>query len=463
MFSAEGRILSMSQDLAFTEYREKERTKHVHRLHPYKGKFIPQLVEYFLDQHTDDLKQEAWFRPGDVVLDPFCGSGTTLVQAGELGIHAIGVEISEFNTLIANTKVSRPDLLELYATALRLVDLLEAFTSTEAYLEFDLEVREALSEFNRQHFPSPSYRKRVLQGQTDEKVYSQRLVGEFKKTWQQSLIKYRIQVRQDQSNDFLSYWYVAPIRKEVDLLIDKVRAIRNVTVRDALTLALTRTLRSCRATTHADLGTLKAPVFEPYYCRKHRKICKPLLTATKWWRRYALDSFDRISEYQELRTASYQVCITSDARTACIDSEIHAVDGRFGELIDKQGVRGIFSSPPYVGLIDYHEQHAYAYELLGLSRRDGNEIGRLSNGQGRSAREDYVESIAQVLSNCRRYMADNYDVFLVANDKWGLYPSIAEQSGMQIVKRYERPVLCRTEKNRNSAYFETIFHMKGKT
>lgn len=453
----------MSQVLAFTEYREKERTKHVHRLHPYKGKFIPQLVEYFLDQHTDGLKQETWFRPGDVVLDPFCGSGTTLVQAGELGIHAVGIEISEFNTLIANTKVSRPDLLELYATALRLVDLLDSSTSMEAYLEFDMEVKESLSEFNRKHFPSPNYRNCVSQGQIDEKDYSQRLVGEFKKTWQECLGKYRIQIRQDERNDFLSYWYAAPVRKEFDLLSNKIRAIRNVTVRDALTLALTRTLRSCRATTHADLATLKSPVFEPYYCRKHSKVCRPLLTATKWWRRYALDSFDRISEYQELRQPSYQVCITGDARTTRIDSEIRAVDVRFGELIDRQGVRGIFSSPPYVGLIDYHEQHAYAYELLGLSRRDENEIGKLSNGQGRSAREDYVESIANVLCNCKRYLADNYDVFLVANDKWDLYPLIADKSGMQIVKRYERPVLYRTEKNRNSAYFETIFHMKGKS
>ena len=40
-------------DLSFVEYKESERTKHVHRLHPYKGKFIPQLVEYFLDSHID--------------------------------------------------------------------------------------------------------------------------------------------------------------------------------------------------------------------------------------------------------------------------------------------------------------------------------------------------------------------------------------------------------------------------
>lgn len=44
--------------LSFNEYKESERTKHVHRLHPYKGKFIPQLAEYFLDANTDEFKKE---------------------------------------------------------------------------------------------------------------------------------------------------------------------------------------------------------------------------------------------------------------------------------------------------------------------------------------------------------------------------------------------------------------------
>ena len=78
--------------LSFDNLPEKETTKHVHRLHPYKGKFIPQLVEYFLDGHTDEFKDKVYFRPGDIVLDPFAGSGTTLVQANEMGINAIGIE-----------------------------------------------------------------------------------------------------------------------------------------------------------------------------------------------------------------------------------------------------------------------------------------------------------------------------------------------------------------------------------
>jgi len=39
--------------LSFEQYKEAETTKHVHRLHPYKGKYIPQLVEYFIDNHKN--------------------------------------------------------------------------------------------------------------------------------------------------------------------------------------------------------------------------------------------------------------------------------------------------------------------------------------------------------------------------------------------------------------------------
>src|SRR5215213_5736669 len=79
------------------ELPERERTKHVHRLHPYLGKYIPQLVEWFLRRY---------FKPGDCLIDPFMGSGTTLVQANELGMYAIGIDVSKFNCLIARVKTA---------------------------------------------------------------------------------------------------------------------------------------------------------------------------------------------------------------------------------------------------------------------------------------------------------------------------------------------------------------------
>src|SRR3989304_3783385 len=96
--------------LSFDHLREKDTTKHVHRLYPYKGKFIPQLVQYFIDSHTDDFKTSVFFKPGNIILDPFSGSGTTLVQAHEMGMHAIGIDISHFNCMITETKLLPYDL-----------------------------------------------------------------------------------------------------------------------------------------------------------------------------------------------------------------------------------------------------------------------------------------------------------------------------------------------------------------
>ena len=67
-----------------------------------------------------------------------------------------------------------------------------------------------------------------------------------------------------------------------------------------------------------------------------------------------------------------------------------------------------------------------------------------------------------MLRHCCSYLRRQAPIFLVANDKWGLYPQIAEKVGLEIVRNYRRPVLNRTEKNRRQAYGESIFLMKQK-
>jgi len=64
--------------------------------------------------------------------------------------------------------------------------------------------------------------------------------------------------------------------------------------------------------------------------------------------------------------------------------------------------------------------------------------------------------------NCKKYLQEDYNIFIVANDKYNLYPKIAELAGMKIVNEFKRPVLCRAEKNRNQSYYESIFHIKEK-
>ena len=57
----------------------------------------------------------------------------------------------------------------------------------------------------------------------------------------------------------------------------------------------------------------------------------------------------------------------------------------------------MITSPPYPGLIDYHEQHRYAYELLGLDDRREHEIGAAASGTSKAALAAYTDGIAATL------------------------------------------------------------------
>lgn len=446
--------------LSFDQYKEAETTKHVHRLHPYKGKFIPQLVEYFLDSHTDAFKTTSYFKVGDIILDPFAGSGTTMVQASELHMHCIGIDISTFNSLIGNAKVYHYDIQKVSTEIDRINKVLQTSLAHSSVQEFEEELLKELSGFNKTYFPVPEYKYRVRAGEIDEDNYGLEKQQAFLKVYNNLLRKYHVRLIENKHNTFIEQWFYQPIRTEIQSIFSEINKITDNKTRDILCLILSRTMRSCRATTHADLATLLKPIDSPYYCAKHGKICKPVFSILKWWFTYCKDTLKRIAQFSALRSDSYQVCLTGDSRKLDIISELALKNKAFSQQVATQKIKGIFSSPPYVGLIDYHQQHAYAYDLLGFERQDKLEIGPLFQGQGGKAKQNYVQDISAVLNHCQQYLVADYNVFLVANDKFNLYPSIAENANMKIVNRFRRPVLNRTEKDKG-AYSEMIFHLKA--
>ncbi len=71
-----------------------------HRIHPYPAKFIPQIPRQLVELlHPDDES---------LVFDPFCGSGTTLVEAQALGHGAVGIDVNPLAALLARVKTSPP-------------------------------------------------------------------------------------------------------------------------------------------------------------------------------------------------------------------------------------------------------------------------------------------------------------------------------------------------------------------
>lgn len=74
----------------------REKQALTHNIHPYPAKYIPQIPGSLLDY----LSVPA----GGTVLDPFCGSGTTLLEAAIRGCSAIGTDSNPIATLISRTK-----------------------------------------------------------------------------------------------------------------------------------------------------------------------------------------------------------------------------------------------------------------------------------------------------------------------------------------------------------------------
>ncbi|MDE5603534.1 MAG: site-specific DNA-methyltransferase, partial [Helicobacter sp.] len=445
----------LESPLSFAQYKEAETTKHIHRIHPYKGKFIPQLVEYFLDSHTDSIKLETYFKPNDIVLDIFAGSGTTLCVANELEMNAVGIDISIFNTLLCNAKVAKYDLEALEIELLRLTNCLEKHIEHIQISSFESALNNALSAFNQAYFPNKTFKRQIALKQIDEKAYGKTKAQEFLKIYNDLVKLYHINLGTNTQGSFFEKWYIDSIKQEILLLKNEI-AKASKCLQDILCIILSRTARSCRATTHSDLATLLELITTTYYCKKHGRICKPLFSITKWWKSYVKDTLKRLKEFEALRSETKQLCLNADSTNVDIVAAVQKQDKTFAQLIKSQKIAGIFSSPPYVGLIDYHEQHAYAYDIFDLPRKDNLEIGKLSDGQSKNAQEKYVQSIAEALKNAKRFLKGDYNIFLVANDKFNLYPKIAELANMSIVKKYDRPVLNRSEKDKNK-YSESIF------
>ncbi len=358
---------TLDLDLSWSETAlpERVRTKHVHRLHPYHGKFIPQLVEVLLGRYVE---------PGGRVLDPFGGSGTTLVQALESGYDATGVDIAAFNALLMRVKTAQYDLPELRAEL------------TEACARID------------------------------------------------SLAPRRARVPRRR---YLRDWYAPQAAAELFAFRDLIPEYRNA---DVLRVVLSRAARSSRRAAHFDLEAPREPQIGEYWCHKHRRTCRPVESAAGFLRRYTRDTLERIEEFAQVRDTE------REARVIHGDSRDAALGGPFDAVL---------TSPPYPGLIDYHEQHRYAYELLGLDDRREREIGAAEAGTSLASLEAYRAGIAAVLERAALALRPGAPVLVVVNDRRDLYPEILRRAGLRLEERRRRHVNRRTGR-RAGEYYEDV-------
>ena len=116
---------------------------------------------------------------------------------------------------------------------------------------------------------------------------------------------------------------------------------------------------------------------------------------------------------------------------------------------------GVITSPPYPGLIDYHEQHRYSYELLGLRDRRDEEIGAATSGTSKGATAGYVADMTAVFANAAGQLRRNAPIVIVVNDSRSLYPAILAGAGLSLEEVITRHVNRRTGR-RAGEFFESI-------
>ena len=430
-----------NHELSFANLTESERTKHVHKLHPYKGKYIPQLVEYFLNNY---------FNPDDIVLDPFCGSGTTLIQANEQNIHSIGIELSPFNCMITEFKTTNFDIDEFNKQATELLKLLEK-NYDDSVKMFEKELKTEITNFNKS-IDSKQIRL-DLKNKNITKTNLKKIEDSFLELFDSLIKKYDLTIYNPSPQTFTEKWYTLPIQQEIAIIKDYIQHISNEKQKNNLIVFVSRVIRSVRATKHTDLEKLKEPVYKPYFCLKHFKICKPNYTLIPTYKKYLKDTIKRLKEYQTLKTNAFQEIINGDSRYVDILKKIN--NQEFKQIIKEKGIDGIITSPPYFGQLNYHEQHEYAYDIFGIEKQEKNEIGSTIFGKSKKAKEKYILDMTEVFSNSTKYLKKNSKIIIIVDDKDNLYDDILNNAGIKIIEKKKRPVLNRTSRD-NKKYYEDI-------
>ena len=307
-----------------------------HGLHEYRGKFNPQMVR--------TVTNILGLNVGDRVWDPFCGSGTVLLEARHQGFNAVGVDLNPLAVAIANAKLSAigasPGSLEHSA---RLVA--ERIQARAAWMAEGIPDEDAISESLGRHwldrFPCPEY---------------------------------------------LVRWFPLPVLAQLLTILDSIDEIAPHCLRDVFRVVLSDILREVSWQDPGDLRIRRRRNPAPNY-----PASKAFITALRSRVNAVLAAQMHISPYR-----GWQSAFLGDS------GDLSSLDGTARSFLE-EGVSGILSSPPYATALPYIDTLRLSIALLGLvavqkiRQLDGALVG--SREILTSERRDLEESIEDNRAN----------------------------------------------------------------
>lgn len=281
--------------------RRRQHTRYsAHGIHEYRGKFNPQVVRSVCNM--------VGLRAGSRLWDPFCGSGTVLLEAFHGRMSALGTDRNPLGVLIANAKIAA-----LSATPKALKENVERFAST---------LRE---------------RGDVLE---DENVTERQIEQVVGRGWTKRI----------PSHEYLGGWIARPVLAQLVLALDLVDAKVPRALQGLFRVFVSEIVR---AVSWQDPGDLRI---------RRRKDAFSNYPATSRIAEHATEQVRRITAAKECLRAS-----GSWVRAVEGDSQDTTSLGSSARRYLEAGVDLVVTSPPYATALPYIDTQRLSLALLGLS------------------------------------------------------------------------------------------------
>lgn len=268
-----------------------------HGLHEYKGKFNPQVVRA--------IGNRLALSAGAHVLDPFSGSGTTLLEAAHASWNATGIDRNPLAVMISNAKIR----------ALRLADgRLSAFTR-------------AISDALR------GWIRRLEAGAPSNRTLDEQLGDDWKS--------------QIPADEYLQGWFPDPVLAQVVVIRRTLREqVPDSEDRRVFEVLVSDQLRDCSLQEPADLRIRRRKEPDPNY---------PLISK----------SLAAIEEHTQRVSAARRVLgEIGGAQRAVLGDVRRSISGTGG--VQAGSVDAIICSPPYATALPYIDTQRLSLVMFGL-------------------------------------------------------------------------------------------------
>jgi hypothetical protein len=300
----------------------KESNYLTHGLHRFKGKFYPQLCR--------SLINIAAIETGGLVLDPFMGSGTTLVECAVSGIDSIGFDLNPLAHLIASTK------LILLQTAIKsLAASLRRFEEALAK-----ECREVGLTWTGLGCPEPE----------GDRTFSAAILAK--------------ECGLPEAVDEIRRWFPAAVCQKLVVILRAARRIRGPACRRLIQVCLSDQIRAVSQQDPRDLRIRR---------RAQEIEDAPLLSLLA----------AKLGKEVEKVKAGMEV-LGGPLRIGLAEAEIgdaRALDRKRHRILSRRRVGAVVTSPPYANALPYIDTDRLSLLLLGLlSSRDRTHLQRVIIG-----------------------------------------------------------------------------------